>query len=120
MNSNKFVITAPSKRVKFGRKIEWRQNIFNHTSVRKHISQTYFSGVNLKVFNELFSLAKWLLNKRALVPVIVKYIKSLLIHPLNSSHTQLLKYIKHKPTNIDTVEENNTYRMLTQQRPVSN
>ena len=52
--------------------------------------------------------------------VTVKYIKSLLIHPLNSSHTQLLKHTKHRTTDIDTAEENNSYRMLTQQRPVSN
>ena len=49
-----------------------------------------------------------------------KYIKSLLMHPLNSSHTQLLKHAKHRPTDIDIAEENNIYRMLTQQRSMPN
>ena len=50
----------------------------------------------------------------------VKYIKSLLIHPLKSSHTYLLKHIKHRPTDIDIAEENNSYLMLTQQGPALN
>ena len=54
-------------------------------------------------------------NKRDNHIVIVKYIKSFLIHLIN-----YLKHTKLRPTDIDTAEENNSYRMLTQQRPVSN
>ena len=67
------------------------------------------------IYNKLYPI-----NKIPLARVIVKYIKSLLIHPLNSSHTKLLKHIKHRQTDIDIAEENNIYWMLTQQWPVSN